>query len=125
MRRGVPSAVEAAERARELMSGSGAASRPVVDREAARRTGTLVTPGQLAELAGERTVEVAVISYEFATGGRIPPPVDVVVRCRPDALEGVRRSMSKLIESRGWSAEARVSRDRLPESRLARGGEVS
>lgn len=116
-----PSAVEAAERAREQMARSGSAARPLYDRERARATGTLVTPGQLADLSGERTVEVAVITYRFRAGGRILPPVDVVVRCRPAALDGVYHSMQKLLESRGWSAEARVSRDRLPEAAL--GGE--
>ena len=114
------SAIEAAERAREQMERSGAAGRPVLSRETARRLGTLVTEGEYAAMRGERTVEVAVVTYRFRPGGRILPPVDVVVRCRPAALEGVTRSMSKLIESRGWSAEQRVSRDRLPEAALGR-----
>lgn len=113
-------AVEAAERARDQMVRSGVQDRPIITREAARRLGTLVTPGEYAELKGERTVEVAVITYSFRPGGRILPPVDVVVRCRPAALDGVYHSMQKLLESRGWSAEARVSRDRLPEAALGR-----
>lgn len=108
-------ALEAAERARDQMVRSGAPGRPIITRDEARRLGSLVTPGECAELMGERTVEVAVITYRFRPGGRILPPVDVVVRCRPAALDGVYRSMNKLLESRGWSAEARVSRDRLPE----------
>lgn len=85
-------------------------------RERARATGTLLTPGEVADRLGEPTAEVAVVTYRFSAGGRILPPVDLVVRCRPAALDGVYRSMSKLIESRGWSAEARVSRDRVPAS---------
>lgn len=115
------SAMEAAERARDQMVRAGASERPITTKETARRLGTLVTPGEYAELTGERTVEVAVVTYRFRAGGRILPPVDVVVRCRPAALDGVYHSMQKLLESRGWSAEARVSRDRLPEAAL--GGE--
>lgn len=113
-------AVEAAERAREQIERSGWSGLPAGSRDDARRTGTLVTPGELSELRGERTVEVAVVTYRFRAGGAILPPVDVVVRCRPAALEGVYRSMGKLLESRGWSAEARVTRDRLPEAALGR-----
>lgn len=105
-------AIERAEAAMRACVEAGPSDAAARDRERARATGTLVTPGELAELMGEETVELAVVTYRFRAGGRIEPPLDVVVRCEPSALEGVYRSMAKLLESRRWSSEARVSRDR-------------
>lgn len=88
-------------------------------RAAARRAGNLVTPGELAELMGEGTVEVAVVTYRFRPGtGPVKAPVDLVVRCEPDALEGVCRGIAKLCESRRWSSRKSVGRDRVPAADL-------
>lgn len=105
-------------RAREVMSDVGPESYADECRALARRTGSLLTRGEYAELTGERVVEVKVVTYRFRPGGRILPPVDVVVRCRPAALDGVYRSMAKLMESRGWVADASVDRDRVPEREI-------
>ena len=96
-------------------------------RELGRATGTLLTPGEYAELAGEPTVELAAVTYRFSPGGRCEPPVDMTVRCLPRDLDGVYRSVAKLLESRGWASEARVSRLVVPrvevEGFLSRKGE--
>lgn len=101
---------------------AGPSDAAVASREAARATGSLMTPGEVAEALGSESVELAVVNYRFDDGiGRIAPPVDVVVRCRPEALEGVYRSMAKLLESRGWSSQARVSRTRAARGEVERG----
>lgn len=113
-------AVEAAEAAMRasMAAGAGSADWAAAQRERARATGSLMTPGEVAERLGAETAELAVVTYRFSPGGRIDPPVDVVVRCLPGALEGVYRSMARLLESRGWASEARVSRDRVPVAEL-------
>lgn len=116
MSRGRASAVEAAEAARRACEAAGPGGALARARERARATGSLMTPGEVAERLGSDTVEVAVITYRMGPGGRIEPPVDVVVRCLPSALEGVYRSMARLLESRQWASEARVSRDRVPRA---------
>lgn len=113
------SAVEAAERAREVSVRTGAALRPVADESLARRTGSLVTPAELAEMSGEPVAEVAVASYRFDAGiGRVPPPVSMTVRCLPADLDGVCRSVAKLLESRGWSSTKGVRTERVPAREL-------
>ena len=87
-------------------------------REMARRTGSLMSPGDVAEMLGGEAVELSVVTYRFSPGGRCAPPVDVVVRCEPGALDGVRRSMARLLESRGWSSRATVSSTREARSAL-------
>ncbi len=90
------------------------------DREMARATGSLMTPGEVAERLGEEAVELAVIAYAFQPTGleRCAPPVDVVVRCLPGAVESVHRSMGKLLESRCWTSQARVSRTKVPRAEV-------
>ena len=91
-------------------------------RERARATGSLMTPGEVAERLGVETVELAVFTYRFSPGcGRIEPPVDVTVRCLPSAIDGVYRSFARLNESRGWASEARTSRVRVPRSEVPEG----
>lgn len=88
------------------------------DREMARATGSLMTPGEVAERMGAEAVELAVIIYTFQPTGleRCAPPVDVVARCLPGAVESVHRSMGKLLESRRWTSQARVSRTKVPRA---------
>ena len=112
-------AVEAAEAAMRKSIAAGASSD--ADREAAREraraTGSLMSPGEVAERLGGEAVELAVFTYRFSPGcGRCEPPVDVVVRCLPSAIDGVYRSFAKLNESRGWASEARTTRVRVPRS---------
>lgn len=120
MSRGRASAVEAAEAARRACEAAGPGGALARAREWARATGSLMTPGEVAEWLGSDTVEVAVITYRMSPGGRIEPPVDVVVRCLPSALEGVYRSMARLLESRQWASEARVSRELVPRYEMER-----
>lgn len=87
-------------------------------RELARKSGTLITPGEYAELTGSATVELSVITYRFRRGGLVPAPVDAVVRCLPGDLNGVYRSMAKLCESRHWSSEARTRNVKVPHGEL-------
>ena len=84
-------------------------------RELGRRTGSLVTPAELAELQCRevRLVDREVVSYAFESQGRVPPPVRLTVTCSPDATDGVMRTMSKVLESRGWAA--RVERRQVRE----------
>lgn len=110
---GRPTAMEAAMRAREASLAAGPPESEEVARERYRGLGTLMSSGEVAEYLGRDSVELAVVTYRFHAGGRIEPPVDVVVRCEPSALEGVYRSMAKLLESRQWSSEARVSRSKV------------
>lgn len=111
-------AVEAAEAARRACEAAGPSDARERARERARATGSLMTPGEVADRLGSDTVEVAVVTYRLSPGGRIDPPVEIVVRCLPSALEGVYRSMAKLMESRQWASEARVSRDRVPRASI-------
>lgn len=120
MSRGRASAVEAAEAARRACEAAGPGGALARARERARATGSLMTPGEVAERLGSDTVEVAVVTYRMSPGGRIEPPVDVVVRCLPSALEGVYRSMARLLESRQWASEARVSRELAPRYEVER-----
>lgn len=106
------------------MAEAGPGSYPEDCMALARRTGSVLTKGEYAALMGHRSVEVKVITYRFRPGGRILPPVDVVVRCRPAAFEGVYRSMAKLLESRGWVADARADRDYVMESEIGAGDEL-
>lgn len=114
------SAVEAAEAARRACEAAGPGDARARARERARATGSLMTPGEVAERLGAPTAELAVITYRMSPGGRIEPPVDVVVRCLPSALEGVYRSMARLLESRRWASEARVTRELVPRSEVER-----
>lgn len=110
-----------AEAAMRASLAAGPSDAGVASREAARATGSLMTPGEVAEIMGAETVELAVLTYRFYPGGRIEAPVDMVVRCEPPALEGVRRSMAKLMESRQWSSELRVGRELASRSEVMRG----
>lgn len=114
-------AAEAAMRASVAAGASLGADREAA-RERARATGSLMTPGEVAERLGVETVELAVFTYRFSPGcGRIEPPVDVTVRCLPSAIDGVYRSFARLNESRGWASEARTSRVRVPRSEVPEG----
>ena len=88
------------------------------DRERARATGSLMTPGEIAERMGGEAVELAVITYAVQPTGleRCAPPVDLFVRCLPAAVESVHRSVGKLLESRHWTSQARVSRTKVPRA---------
>lgn len=112
------------EKAEAAMRASVASGRSLeADREAARERaramGSLMSPGEVAERLGEESVELAVLQYSFRPGGRCEPPADMVVRCLPADLEGVRRSVAKLLESRGWSSRLRVSRTKVARSGIA------
>lgn len=109
---------EAAMRASVASGGSLDADREAA-RERARAMGSLMSPGEVAERLGEESVELAVLRYSFQPGGRCEPPADMVVRCLPADLEGVRRSVAKLLESRGWSSRLLVSRTRVARSGIA------
>lgn len=109
---------EAAMRASVAAGGSRDADREAA-RERARATGSLMSPGEVAERLGEESVELAVLRYSFQPGGRCEPPADMVVRCFPEDLDGVRRSVAKLLESRGWPSRLLVSRTRVARSELA------
>lgn len=61
-------------------------------------------------VAGEGPREACVLSYELAEGGRVPPPISIEVLCEPERAPGVARSVARLLESRGWTAERRVGR---------------
>lgn len=69
-----------------------------------RLTRSVVTPGELAEWTGEPHRELVRLTYEMHDGGRVPPPVRLVAVCRPEDEDGVARTMSRLLESRGWTA---------------------
>ena len=102
----------AAKRAMEAMSASATRDPLDASRELARRTGTLVGPAELAEQMGTGPVrELARVTYVLEEGGRVPPPARVEVACEPDRLEGVMRSVDKLLESRGWRARRLVGRE--------------
>lgn len=120
-----PSATEAAERARDMALSAPRRETDEEARERYRARGTLVSAGEVAEALGGRAAEVVVVTYRFSPGGRIQAPVDVVVRCVPSALEGVRRSMARLLESRGWASEARERRERVPASELGEFADMS
>lgn len=76
--------------------------------ERARERGSVMTPGEIAAMRGATTREVAVVRYALVEGGRVPPPISLTVRCDPGRLDGVMRSVSRLLESRGWQAEVTV-----------------
>ncbi len=108
------SALEKAEAAMRACLAAGPRDDAGESRRRARELGSLMTPGEVAEALGGESVELATVSYRFSPGGRCDPPVDLVVRCLPSALDGVYRSLARLNESRGWASEARVSRVRVP-----------
>lgn len=104
----VPRSVESAARAMERSEAAVARGRRSFEdeaRERGRRLGTLVTPAELAAARGEATAELVVVTWRLSAAGRIEPPIDVVARCPRSAVDGVCRSMDKLLESRGWRAE--------------------
>ena len=71
-----------------------------------RRTGTVVTAEEVAAMNGQglRYERRVLLDYDLCEGGRVPPPERIEVMCRPEDAEGVARTMSRLLESRGWSA---------------------
>lgn len=110
--------MEKAEAARRACGAAGPGRAREAARERARATGSLMSPGEVAERLGGESVELAVVTYRFSPGGRCAGPVDLVVRCLPSALDGVYRSIARLNESRGWASEARVSRARVPRAEV-------
>lgn len=82
-----------------------------------RMTHSVVTPGELAEWTGSPRVELVRLTYTLGPGGLVPPPVSLAATCGRAEEDGVARTMSRLLESRGWTA--RVVRE------LVDGGEAS
>lgn len=82
-----------------------------------RLTHSVVTPEELAAWTGAPRVELVRLTYRLNPGGLVPPPVSLVATCGHAEEEGVARTMSRLLESRGWTA--RVERE------LVDGGEAS
>lgn len=77
-----------------------------------RRTHSVMTPEELAAWTGAGAAparRLVRITYELGEGGRVPPPVRLVAVCAPEDEDGVARTMSRLLESRGWTA--RVGRE--------------
>ncbi|MCI7439167.1 MAG: hypothetical protein MSA61_08115 [Coriobacteriaceae bacterium] len=74
-----------------------------------RLTHSVVTPGELADWTGRERRQLVRLTYRLGPGGLVPPPVSLVAVCEPEDADGVARTMSKLLESRGWTA--RVGRE--------------
>lgn len=89
--------------------------------ELGRRTGSVMTPEEIAAMTGTGVCyEPRVfIDYDFQDGGRVPPPDRIEVMCAPGEVDGIARTMSRLLESRGWSA--RVTRRTVSVLPKARG----
>lgn len=89
--------------------------------ELGRRTGSVMTPEEVAAMGGTgvRYERRVLLDYDFQDGGRVPPPDRIEVMCGPDEAEGMARTMSRLLESRGWSA--RVTRRMVSVVPKARG----
>ncbi len=81
-----------------------------------RMTHSVVTPGELAEWTGVPRHQLVRLTYRLDQGGLVPPPVRLVAVCEPEDADGVARTMSRLLESRGWTARA--------ERELVDGGEA-
>lgn len=73
-------------------------------------------PEELAAWTGEPRHQLVRLTYRVNPGGLVPPPVRLVAVCEPEDADGVARTMSRLLESRGWTA--RVERE------LVDGGEA-
>lgn len=89
------------------MSGTG--GMPAFLRESyrvGRMTHSVVTPGELAAWTGAPRVELVRLTYTLAPGGLVPPPVSLVATCGHAEEGGVARAMSRLLESRGWTARS-------------------
>lgn len=82
-----------------------------------RRTRSVVTPEELAAWTGVPRHQLVRLTYRLDQGGLVPPPVRLVAVCEPEDVDGVARTMSKLLESRGWTARS--------ERELVDGGEAS
>lgn len=78
--------------------------------ELGRRTHSVVTPEELERWTGRPAHVLSVVTYQFSEGGRVDPPTRMVVYCEPERVDGITRSVSKLLESRGWSAGVEVGR---------------
>lgn len=78
--------------------------------ELGRRTHSVVTPDELERWTGRKAHVLSMVTYQFSEGGRVDPPTRMVVYCEPEREDGITRSMSKLLESRGWSAGVEVGR---------------
>lgn len=59
-----------------------------------------------AFLAREAPELEVVLKYTISEDGteRCEPPLTITVTCRPEREDGIRRTVSKLLESRGWAA---------------------
>lgn len=82
-----------------------------------RRTHSVMTPEELAAWTGVPRRQLVRLTYRLDQGGLVPPPVRLVAVCEPEDADGVARTMSRLLGSRGWTA--RVERE------LVDGGEAS
>lgn len=78
--------------------------------ELGRSTHSVVTPEELERWTGRRSRVLSRATYEFHEGGRAEPPAAMVVYCEPERVDGITRSMSKLLESRGWTARVEVGK---------------
>lgn len=78
--------------------------------ELGRRTHSVVTPDELELWTGRKAHVLSMVTYQFREGGRVEPPTRMVVYCEPERVDGITRSMSKLLESRGWTARVEVGK---------------
>lgn len=78
--------------------------------ELGRRTHSVVTPDELERWTGRKAHVLSMVTYQFRDGGRVEPPTRMVVYCEPERVDGITRTMSKLLESRGWTAGVEVGR---------------
>ena len=75
-----------------------------------RRTRSVVTPEELERWTGRPAHVLSRVTYVFQEGGRVDPPTRMVLDCEPERVDGITRSISKLLESRGWTAGVEVGR---------------
>lgn len=78
--------------------------------ELGRRTHSVVTPEELERWTGRPAHVLSRVTYVFQEGGRVDPPTRMVLDCEPERVDGITMSISKLLESRGWTAGVEVGR---------------
>ena len=108
--RDVAAAARAAMRMGVAMAGRSMSAFERASLELGRRTHSVVTPDELERWTGRPAHVLSMVTYLFHEGGKVEPPSRVVVYCEPERCEGVMRSMTKLLESRGWTAGIEVGR---------------
>lgn len=90
--------------------------------EVGRKTGTLMTPEEVAEALGKRCEKRLKVTYSFLPGGRCEPPDQLTFTAAPEVYAGVSRALAKMFEHFGWHGPVSVEQSAVFTEGVAHGG---